>query len=643
MLVSKVWHRNQTLAMLAKRVQTCLKDRHMKSKVSSWSMVALVLAVLLGLGPQINVGAAETSGDVNGETHQKKAWFGELHVHSANSFDSYFESVRAGPEEAYRFAIGKPVKVGAVTARIKRPLDFLAVTDHAMYLGVLPAFRKKGHPAAALPVAKKYQSGAKISFPEFWQMLFPKTEAERQIPMDILNQTVRETWADYAKLADKYYMPGTFTTLVGYEWTSAIKDQGLHRNIIFRTTQVPEKIFSTLDSKNPEDLWAWMESQRANGIDLLAIPHNSNQSNGLMFALRKWDGSPVDAAWAAMRGRNEPLVEVTQIKGTSETTPALSPSDEWAGFEIFDELMGSGGVRTKPQGSYVRRAFKDGLTLSQRQGFNPYKFGLIGSSDGHNAVSPSEESNYSGKLVGIDGTAEKRRTGGSGIARHNWMLSAAGLAGVWAANNTREDIYRALEHKEAFATSGPRIKIRLFAGWGFDQAMMNRVNWADIGYKKGVPMGGDLPKRPRGASAPTFALWAMRDPASGWLDRLQIIKGWTDPTGKAHEKIYDVACAGGAQADKKSHRCTETDTLPSVDLNTCEILRGGGNVALKTVWKDPDFNPEAHAFYYARVIENPTCRWSTWDAVRAGLPPLEGVPATLKERAWSSPVWYTPG
>jgi len=574
------------------------------------------------------------------ETVDRKAWFGELHVHSANSFDSYFESVRAGPEDAYRFAIGEPVRVGGMEARIRRPLDFMAVTDHAMYMGVLPAFNQKGHPAAALPVAEKYQSGADISFSEFWQMLFPKTEADRKIPLDIMNATVRETWATYGELADKYYVPGKFTTLVGYEWTSAVSAQGLHRNVIFKGTDVPERIFSTLDSKNPEDLWAWMENVRAGGTDLLAIPHNPNQSNGMMFASKQWDGTPVDAAWASARMRNEPLVEVSQIKGTSETVPALSPSDEWAGFEILDERMGTGGVRSRARGSYVRQAYKDGIGLSAAKGFNPFKFGMVGASDGHNSVAAFEENNFTGKLAGIDGTPELRRSGTSGIARRNWMLSAAGLAGVWAAENTREQIFEALKRKEAFATSGPRIKVRLFAGWGFPADMMDQPNWAAEGYRQGVPVGGDMRARPKDGSAPRFAVWAMKDPDGTRLQRLQVIKGWVDVSGETHEHIYDVACSDGGRPDPDSNRCP--DTGAAVDLKTCEVAGNSGDVKLATLWQDPAFDPDQPAFYYVRAIENPSCRWSTWDAIRAGLPPLETVTPTIQERAWSSPVWYEP-
>ena len=573
----------------------------------------------------------------------RRAYFGELHVHSKNSFDAAFTHSAVDPEYAYKFARGDAVPFGDSTVRIGQPLDFMAITDHAMYLGVIDALRQSDPSVAHLPVTQQLNDpDSNVTFGEFWQMMFPLNKDEAAIPGDIRDSIVRDTWSIYPELARKYYEPGKFTTLVGYEWTSAVQAQGLHRNIIFRGTDVPEMPFSVLDSRNPEDLWTWMDDVRARGMELLAIPHNPNQSNGLMFSSTKWDGSPLDSIWAETRMRNEPLVEVTQIKGTSETVPSLSPNDEWAGFEILDERMGTGGVRSRPQGSYIRQAYKDGLALAAEKGFNPYRFGMIGSTDGHNAVVPAEENNYSGKMFGYDGTPEKRLTGGSGISRYNWMLSASGLAGVWASENTREGIFDALRRKEAFATSGPRIKVRLFAGWDFPENLMSRTDWVDVGYTHGVPMGENLPAAPDENAAPKFAVWAMKDPASAWLDRVQIIKGWIDADGQTHEKVIDVACSDGATPDPITNRCP--DNGAGVDLRTCDISMDSGDVSLAVVWEDPDFEPTEHAFYYARVIENPTCRWSTWEALRANRPLLseEDVPPTIQERAWSSPVWYSP-
>ena len=577
------------------------------------------------------------------KSKDRQAYFGELHVHSKNSFDAAFNHSTIDPEYAYRYARGEAVPFGEATIRINQPLDFMAITDHAMYLGVIDALRQGDQSVAHLPAAQKLNDPeSTVTFGEFWQMMFPLGDAEPAVPEDLRDTIVRDTWSVYPELARKYYEPGKFTTLVGYEWTSAVQAQGLHRNIIFKGTEVPEIPFSVLDSRNPEDLWKWMDTVRAEGMELLAIPHNSNQSNGLMFSHTKWDGNPVDSVWAEARMRNEPLVEVSQVKGTSETVPSLSPNDEWAGFEILDERMGTGGARSRPQGSYIRHAYKEGLAFAANDGFNPYKFGMIGSTDGHNAVVSAEENNYTGKMFDYDGTPEKRLTGGSGISRFNWMLSASGLAGVWASENTREGIFDALQRKEAFATSGPRIKVRLFAGWDLPENLMSKADWADVGYKHGVPMGGDLPPIPQGTAAPKFAVWAMKDPSSAWLDRLQIVKGWIDAEGETHEKVIDVACSDGAAPDKTTNRCP--DNGAEVDLRTCDISKHSGNVSLAALWEDPDFEPTEHAFYYVRVIENPTCRWSTWDALRSNRPILseENVSPVIQERAWSSPIWFTP-
>jgi hypothetical protein len=574
------------------------------------------------------------------DTVGRYAYFGELHVHSRNSFDSYFNSVRVSPEDAYRYGRGEAIPhFSGLKVQLSTPLDFMAVTDHAMYLGILPKLGSEDNPLGRLDVARRIRSTEpKLEFAEFAKILFPGPNVEPELPSDLVDASIRSTWREYAVLADRFYQPGEFTTLVGYEWTAATEYRGLHRNVIFRDTKdLPEVPFSTLDSINPEDLWDWMDTVRASGTELLAIPHNSNQSDGLMFPLAQWNGSPLDRDWSDRRTRNERLVEVTQIKGTSETTPALSPTDEWAGFEIFDERMGLGGVRSNPRGSYVRNAYLRGLELGARLGFNPYVFGMIGSSDGHNSNGPIEENNYTGKMADIDGTLELRRNGGSGIARHNWLLSASGLAGVWSEENTREAIFDALARREVFATSGTRIKLRMFGGWAYPEELTENPEWASVAYRDGVAMGNELP--PSQAAAPVFLVWAIKDPASAWLQRVQIIKGWIDE-GEAKEQVYDVACSDSLTPDPVTHRCP--DNQATVDTKTCDYSKSRGDVQLAVRWADPDFSPEQYAFYYARVLENPTCRWTTWDAHRLGLPLLDTVPATIQERAWSSPIWYRP-
>jgi hypothetical protein len=525
--------------------------------------------------------------------------------------------------------------------QLSTPLDFMAVTDHAMYLGVLPQLESDDYPLSRVDAARRIRSEERIEFAEFWNTLIPGENEEPALPRDLVDDSVRSTWREYAVLADRYYRPGVFTTFVGYEWTSATDAKGLHRNIIFRdTTGLPDAPFSRLDSINPEDLWDWMDRVRAGGTDLLAIPHNPNQSDGLMFPYEQWDGSPLDRDWSDQRTRNEPVVEVTQIKGTSETTPALSPNDEWAGFEIFDERMGTGGVRSDPRGSYVRDAYLRGLEVYSQHGFNPYMFGLIGSSDGHNATSPIEENNYTGKMGDIDPTPELRRTGGSGIARHNWSLSASGLVGVWSEENTRDAIFDALERREVFATSGTRIRVRMFGGWEFPEGLVDDPDWSSIAYRRGVPMGSELPPSENaGRSSPVLIARAVKDPASAWLQRIQVIKGWVED-GEPHQRVYDVACSDSLTPDPATDRCP--DNGATVDTKTCDYSKSSGDVELSVRWTDPDFSPDQPSFYYARILENPTCRWTTWDANRLGLPLLTAVPPTIQERAWSSPIWYLP-
>lgn len=571
----------------------------------------------------------------NGRAPAKQVLFGELHVHSANSPDAYMTGVRVSPEDAYRYARGEAIDhISGVTIQATQPLDFMAVTDHAEYLGMMPMLTDPNGPLAATSLAKEILSGdsqrfgkAAITLLESLGRNPPTVLPELDVP-----EVSAPVWKSYITLADRYYEPGVFTTLVAYEWTSNPAVRNLHRNVIFRGTVVPELPFSALDSDKPEDLWRWLDEARANGSDVLAIPHNSNLSDGLMFDLKDSWGKPLDANYAETRMRNEPLVEISQIKGTSETHPVLSAGDEWADFELLEELLG-GGRTGKMNGSYVREAYLNGIGLQASQGFNPYRFGLIAASDSHNASSPVEENNYTGKIGSADGTA-RARLGGSFISSHNLQYSASGLTGVWAESNTREGIFDALRRKETFATSGPRIAVQLFAGDFPDQVLASGLSNSML-YAKGLPMGSDLPPdRPVRLYA-----WAARDPNSAPLQRLQIVKGWVDK-GELREQVFDVACSDGLSPDPGTHRCP--DNSATVDISHCEIQEERGAAQLAVVWEDPDFNAGQHAFYYVRVLENPTCRWSTWDALRNGWEAPEGAPVTLQERAWSSPVWYTP-
>ena len=577
----------------------------------------------------------------------RNAYFGDVHVHTKYSFDSYIFGTRNDPDDAYRYAKGEPLTHAAgIEMRLNAPLDFLAVADHATYLGM---FEEMDNPDSsvgqhALSIALR-DAATPADRSAVFQEVLPR-ERGYVDPDDLLDLgIVKSAWQKIVEAAERHNDPGNFTTLIAYEFTAGgPRGENLHRNVIFRDSNVPGIPFSRLDAKNnPELLWDWMDEQRAQGIDSLAIPHNSNGSDGWMFALTDRAGAPIDKAYAEQRMRNEPLVEITQVKGTSDTHPLLSPNDEWADFGIMERTIGS-DFPSQPQGSYVRDAYLNGLALEEEQGFNPFRFGLIGSSDTHNAAGSFEEDNYWSKTGLLDITPEQRGsvpredTGEyDDPTRQYW--GASGLAAVWAESNTREDIFRAFQRKETFATTGPRMRVRFFAGYDFDEATLDGDDGIARAYAEGVAMGGDL-MADGTRQAPRFLVWAVRDATTDPLDRLQVIKGWTED-GAHQEKVYDVACSAGSTVDGDSHRCS--DNGAAVDLTTCATQEGQGASELEAHWQDPNFDPNQRAFYYVRVLQNPTCRWSTWDAIRAGVAPKPGLPATIQERAWSSPIWYVPG
>jgi hypothetical protein len=581
----------------------------------------------------------------------KNAYFGDLHIHTRNSFDAYIFNVRASPDEAYAYAKGGAIKhATGVDLKMKSgPLDFMAITDHAEYLGVLPAIDTEGDPYAKVPYAKELFSTDQVQVNTAFRKFADTLRDGQQMPEFADLRTVKNAWMDIISAAEKHYEPGKFTTLIGYEFTSAPEGRNLHRNVIFSGATAPMMPHSALQSQNPEDLWKWMDQQRALGMESLAIPHNGNGSNGTMFERTKWNGQPVDREWAELRLRNEPLAEVTQVKGTSETHPLLSPNDEFAGFEIMEWYIGNAIPITKFDGGYVRKALKDGLEIEAATGANPYKVGLVGASDTHNAAGSYEEDNYHSKVGIRDATPDLR--GSAPPAGKTWdnyeipdniarfsTWGASGLTGVWAPENTREEIYAAFRRKETFATTGPRMRVRFFAGYGIGGASLATDEGVKAAYANGVSMGADLVGRPDGA--PDFLVMAMRDANSAPLQRIQIVKAWLDGAGKAQEKVFDVACADGGAINPTTHRCA--DNGATVDVKTCAYTQDKGDAELSASWKDPEFNPRANAFYYARVIENPTCRWSTWDAIRAGIAPSPHLETTIQERAYTSPIWFIP-
>ena len=580
------------------------------------------------------------------------AYFGDLHVHTVLSFDAYLFGTRRTPDDAYRFAKGEAIEhATGFRMQLKKPLDFLGVSDHGFYLGMMREVAKPDTAFADAELAAAVRGatspeGSQAAFAAVLQYLQARG-ADPELP-DPLNDlgVARNAWQEIIASAQRHNAPGEFTSFIAYEYTtSGPAFENLHRNVVFRGADAPERPFTRLDSLNPEDLWDWMDMQRDAGFESIAIPHNSNGSNGWMFQLTNQAGEPIDAAYAEQRMRNEPLVENTQVKGTSDTHPLLSPNDEWADFEIMPIRVAS-NLESQPTGSYVREAYLNGIAMEEASGVNPYKFGVIGSSDTHNAAGSFDEDNYWSKTGVTDIEPEQRGSvplsepGPDGEQYTNdasryW--GASGLAGVWASSNTRDAIFDAFRRKETFSTSGPHIKVRFFGGYGLsDDLVAADDNIARL-YRTAVPMGSDLVRA--GEQTPAFFAWAARDPDSGSLQRLQVIKGWLD-AGERKEKVFDVACSDGGVVDPQTHRCP--DNGARVDLTDCSVTPGKGAAELAAVWRDPEFEPSQRAFYYVRVLENPICRWSTWDAVRAGVPPRPDTYATVQDRAWTSPIWYQP-
>ncbi len=605
----------------------------------------------------------------------RNAYFGDLHVHTANSFDAYAFGTTSTPDDAYRYAKGEPLDhPSGFQVQMQQPLDFYAVTDHAMFLGLVKEAADTGTEFSRYEVARPlHDINAPDNMGEMslvnrgsnFANFVPNTLAgilAGRIDGELVTAISKSAWKDTIRAANDAYKPGRFTTFAAFEYTSSTNDRGnLHRNVIFRDTErLPAMPFSRFNSQNPEGLWDWMDGLREQGIESLAIPHNANGSNGQMFKLTDWAGDPMDTAYSTRRLRNEPLVEITQVKGTSDTHPLLSKNDEWADFEIAPYRVAT-KLASEPRGSFVRNAYLRGLEMSQNGIFNPYRFGLVGSSDTHTGAASFDEDNFFSKVGLLDGTPEMRGSVPASFLSGTILRfaapelvkkvdgelylnissfeywSASGLAAVWAEDNTREAIYDAFRRKETFATSGPRMKVMFFAGFGLAEDMLEDHDLVSQAYRKGTHMGGELTGD--GAETPTFLLWATADPAGTPLQRAQVIKGWLE-NGEQREQVFDVACSDGLQVNPDSHRCP--DNGARVDLSDCSTTAGVGAAELKSLWQDPQFDPSIEAFYYLRVLENPTCRWSTWDAIRADVEPRPDLPKTIQERAWSSPIWYRP-
>jgi hypothetical protein len=582
----------------------------------------------------------------------RNAYFGEEHIHTSWSVDAWLMGNRlTGPDDALKYAQGQTIKHPlGYDIKIDTPMDFMGVTDHSEYVGVTKAANTPGSAVSKIPEAqplilKDPNNQAEVQ--KTFTYLVNLLSSDKPVKALMSPAVAGSIWKDNVKIADTNNHPGKFTAFCSYEWTSMPNYRNLHRNIFFREcTNVPEMPFSALDSTHPEDLWKWMDAQRKAGNELLAISHNANLSDGWMYPIDLDSfGRPIDAAWAASRDRNERLVEIKQIKGQSETHPLLSPTDEFASYELSQTgLLGQksdGGRIDHIQGSFARQAYKDGIAMQDVRGYNPYKFGMAGGSDSHNTGSPYRQDNFYGGHAQIDGTLDRRFAGvlafGTLDVRYE---NPGGLTGVWAEENTRASLFDAMYRKETFGVSGPHIKVRFFGGWGYNKDSLKAKDWVHLAYANGVPMGADLQAMPSGKGvAPSFVVWAVKDPTSGNLDRVQIIKGWTQ-NGQSFEKIYDVVWSGDRKPDPWSGRVPAIQS--SVDLKTATYTNSVGSTELSTVWTDPDFDASLHAFYYARVLEIPTPRWTLIQAVKSGLPPPDVVPLTGQERAWSSPIWYTP-
>ena len=628
----------------------------------------------------------------------RNPYYGDLHVHTKYSFDAYVFGVTASPDDAYRYAKGAAVKHPlGYEMKLREPLDFYAVTDHGFYMGMIQAYADTSTDISQNEFAEPFHNlnrldnltvesagersnifssvlGATIiqPYPD-WHPKLLKAYLTRntQGALQSFDYDIHKSaWADVARSANEHNDPGYFTTFIGYEFTTSTDIEGgnLHRNVIFNSSKASIRPWTRIDSINPEDLWTWQDKLREKGVDTIAIPHNSNGSNGQMFEMESFKGNALDIEYAKKRMRNEPLVEITQVKGTSDTHPLLSPDDEWADFEIMDVRVGSRPpTYSKPSGSYVREAYLNGLTLEFTKQGNPYKFGLIGSTDTHVVAASLDESNFWSKVGLLDGDPENRgsvplkeenverldeymRAFNQPVSRVSLeqgeyantgftQWGASGLAAVWAEENTRESIFNAFRRKETFATTGTRIAVRFFGGYNLSSIDLNSESLVSEAYQKGVTMGSDLLHNEN--NIPEFLVWAQRDKNGAPLQRIQIIKGWIDNnSGRPKEKVFDVACSDGMQPDPITNRCP--DNGARVNINDCSISTNVGSSELKTVWKDPEFAPDDKTFYYVRVLENPTCRWSTWDAIKAGYKPREGLHETIQERAWSSPIWYIP-
>jgi hypothetical protein len=591
--------------------------------------------------------AAET------EVIPQRVYWGDLHLHSRYSFDSYaFGNTALSPDHAFRFARGEAITAhNGEQAQLETPLDFLLVSDHAEFLGVLPGIEDADETVLGTALGKRWAdwlAGSQFSsiIYEYMAVVEGRSDLEESVPDEFLNSV----WRKIGTIADKHNDPGNFTAFIGYEWTSMIEGDNLHRVVLFEgdAEQTAGVVpFSAIDSIDPEDLWTWLGAfEEETGGQVMAIPHNGNISDGRMFAELTLAGDRLSRSYAETRIRWEPIYEVTQVKGDAEAHPLLSPDDEFADFENWDKtdigfnVIPEDKKRTAYEHGYARPALKLGLKFAASLGINPFQFGLIGSTDSHTVMSTADDDNFYGKFPDSEPGPDRMTNTMGGVLWRNRELTASGYTGVWAVENTRRALFDALRRREVYASTGPRIVVRVFSGWDFSESDLSAPDMAARGYAHGVPMGGVLAQAPPDAS-PTLMITAAKDPNGANLDRVQVIKGWLQADGSPAEKVFDVAWSGDRSKDPETGGLAPVGS--TVDLDTATYSNDIGAAQLTTLWRDPDFDPDTHAFYYIRVLEIPTPRWTTCDAVRYGLERPDDLPPTTQERVYTSPIWYTPG
>ncbi len=590
-----------------------------------------------------------------GRNYPDQVFFGDTHFHTEVSFDAGLVGTSLDIHDGFRLARGEKVIANTgQPVQLIRPLDFLAVTEHAEFNGLATGLRDSNPLLLADPWGKKiyelFNSGQEGRMKAFANIIeWGTVKLQNPFSDDELSRSI---WNDSLKIADEYYEPGRFTTLMGFEWTSTPNGDNLHRVVLFedgadKTSQTLP--FSLFDSGDPQDLWKYLaDYEEKTGGRVIAVPHNGNLSNGKMFSDKTVSGEPMDRTYVETRARWEPLHEMTQIKGDEETHPLLSPDDEFADFERWDVSNLSGSAPKEDwmlQFEHTRSALKLGLKLGKELGVNPYKFGLIGTTDTHTALSTSREENYFGKYQHTEPTSDRHNrevipADDPALRILTSQESASGMIAVWARENTREELFSSMKRKEVYATTGTRIRVRVFGGWDFEADELQRTDFIAQGYRRGVPMGGDLREAPQ-EGIPSFMIRALRDPDGANLDRVQIIKGWMDDKGEMHERIYDVAVSDGREIGDDGR--AKDPVGNTVDIPTATYTNSIGDALMSAYWQDPDFDPQAPAFYYVRVIEIPTPRWTTYDAAFFGVKLPDNVPASIQDRAYTSPIWYTPG